>query len=252
MGFLSQRREEIEARTKEEFPDDADLGNEAGMTLWKHQIRMPDTVYTDASLMNNKSDTFMETLRGTPGDCRATAAVVLTEDPTNPTLPVRCLRATTEDSEMGATSFTVELAAINIAGQMGRDGDRSHVCVTDSESSVKHIANKTKKPGSCPGYLSETARRLWEESDGRTVRFQKSHAERRGLPDTWQRDEWGNHLADSAAGAEDLEGVESVAGHRFVGEEVELASVLRQMIPEGQWYWGRVDGQVSFLGGPRK
>ena len=44
--------------------------------------------------------------------------------------------------------------------------------------------------------------------------------------------------------------MESVAGHRFVGEEVELASVLRQMIPEGQWYWGRVDGQVSFLGGP--
>ena len=76
------------------------------------------------------------------------------------------------------------------------------------------------------------------------------HAERRGHSNTWQRDEWGNHLANSAAGAEDLQRVESMAGHRFVGEEVEMASILRQMIPEGQWHWGRVDGQVSFLGDP--
>ena len=80
---------------------------------------------------------------------------------------------------MGATSFTVELAAISIAGQMGREDGRAQVCVTDSESSMKHIANKTKKPGSCPGYLSETARHGWDEVEGRTVRFQKSHAERR-------------------------------------------------------------------------
>ena len=220
------------------------------MQLWKQQTCMPPVVYTDASLMNNTRDTFMETLRGAPGNCRATAAVVLTEDPTNPNLPVRCLRATTEDPDMGATSFTVELAAISIAGQMGREDGRAQVCVTDSESSMKHIANKTKKPGSCPGYLSETARHGWDEVEGRTVRFQKSHAERRGKSDTWQRDEWGNHLADSAAGAEDLEEVASVAGHRFVGEELELAGLLRQMMPEGQWYWGRVDGQVSFLGGP--
>ena len=80
---------------------------------------------------------------------------------------------------MEATSFTVELAAIKIAGEMGRDGDSSQVCVTDSESLVKHIANTTKKPGSCPEFLSETARRLWEELEERTVRFQKMHAEGR-------------------------------------------------------------------------
>ena len=145
---------------------------------------MPSTVYTDASLIKNKTGTLMATLRGTPGDSRATETVILTEASANPNFPVRCLRATTEDSEMRATSFTVEFAAINIAGQMGRDGDSSHVCVTDSESSVKHIANTTEKPGSCPGFLSETARRLWEESEGRTVRFQKLHAERRGHSDT--------------------------------------------------------------------
>ena len=78
--------------------------------------------------------------------------------PTNPILPVRCLQTTTNDSKMGVTSFRVELAAINMDGQLGGDGERAQVCVTDSESSVKHIANKTKKPGSCPGFLSVIAR----------------------------------------------------------------------------------------------
>ena len=58
---------------------------------------MLTTVYTDSSLMNNTRDMFMETLKGTPGNCRATAAVILTEDPANPNLLVRYLRATTED-----------------------------------------------------------------------------------------------------------------------------------------------------------
>ena len=40
---------------------------------------------------------------------------------------------------------------------MAAGGDAARVSVTDSESSVKHIANKTKKPGSCPGYLSAMA-----------------------------------------------------------------------------------------------
>ena len=51
-------------------------------------------------------------------------------------------------------------------------------------------------------------------------------------------------------GVENLEDVESVAGYRFVEEELELAGLLRQMMPEVQWYWERVDGQVSFLGRP--
>ena len=122
----------------------------------------------------------MGTLRGTPGDCRATAAVALTEVPTNLNLPVRCLRATTNDSQIGATSFTVELVAINIARQICGDGERAQVCVTGSESSVNHITNKTKKPGSYPGFLNVMARQEWSESEGRKVLFQKSHAKRRG------------------------------------------------------------------------
>ena len=51
-------------------------------------------------------------------------------------------------------------------------------------------------------------------------------------------------------GGEYLLEAESAGGHRFVGEELELAGILRQMIPEGQWHWGWADGQVSFLGIP--
>ena len=98
----------------------------------------------------------------------------------------------------------------------------------------RHMANRTKKLRSYLGYLSEKARKDCDESDGRKVRFQKSHAERRGESETWQWDEWGNHLIDQVAGTAYLEDAESVANHRFVGEEVDLVEVLRQMIPEGQ------------------
>ena len=83
---------------------------------------------------------------------------------------------------------------------MGGDGDRTQVLVTDSKSSVKHKGTKTKKPGSCPGYLSEMPWEEWYEAEGREARFQKSHAERRGESVTWQRNEWGNHSADRVAG----------------------------------------------------
>ena len=137
----------------------------------------------------------MAYLRAAPGDSRATGVMMLTVNQRNPKLPVRFL----EDSEMEAVGHGIQYKSRRrstlwdrytaLAGAYAYHGYREL---------VKHITNRTKKPGICPDFPSETACKKVDELFDRGVRFQKSHCAHRGKPETWECDERGNHLVDWA------------------------------------------------------
>ena len=80
------------------------------------------TVYSDASV-NDKCEDFLAYLRKEGGtNVRASAAVIFTSDPMDTTALVRAVRASTKDPTMGATSFNIEMAAIDMAGLVGGHG----------------------------------------------------------------------------------------------------------------------------------
>ena len=87
----------------------------------------------------------------------------------------------------------------------------------------------------------------WTNKEGRALRFQPSHAEHLSTSEHWTTDEWGNTLADVAAGAESNTDLATPAAHNVVLEESSLQWVMRQLMEDGQWHWSHVAGQVDPL-----
>ena len=199
---LQTLRQELEERATLHYSGNTDAGQAALHKFWQHQALTPMTVYSDASV-NDKCEDFLAYLRKEGGtNVRASAAVVLTSDPMDTTALVRAVRASTTDPTMGATSFNIEMAAIDMAGLVRGHGMQAAVGVTDSQSSVKHLAGTARKSRGCSRFLCETGRAEWSKKEGRILRFQPSHAERRSIPEHCTTDEWRNTLVDVAAGAD--------------------------------------------------
>ena len=72
----------------------------------------------------------------------------------------------------------------------------------------------------CFNLHSETEKDEWSKKEGRTLRFQPSHAGRRSTPEHWTTDEWGKTLADVAVGADSNTDLVTSAGHKIALEEI--------------------------------
>ena len=197
---LQNQRQELEARASLHYRGDTDAGQAALHTFWQHQALTALTVYSDASV-NDKCENFLAYLRKEGGtNVRASAAVVLSSDPMDTTAPVRAVRESTADPTLGATSFYIEMAAIDMAGLVGGNGTQAAVGVTDSQSSVKHLAGTARKSKGRSKFLCETGRDEWTRKEGRTLRFQPSHAEHRARPEHWTTDELVKHSSGCSCG----------------------------------------------------
>ena len=128
------------------------------------------------------------------------------------------------------------MAAIVRAGLVGGNSTQAAVGVTDSRSSVKHLAGTAQKGKGCPRFICETGKDEWTKKEGQTVRFQPSDAERRSASENWTTDEWENTLADVAAGADSNTDLVTSAGHKIFMEEIPLPWGMRQLMEGGQWY----------------
>ena len=99
--------------------------------------------------------------------------------------------------------------------------------MTDSQSSAKHLAGMGRKRKGCSQFLCETGRAEWTNKEGRTWRFQPSHAERRSTPDHWTTDEVRVKVrirvrVRVAAGAESNADLVTPPDHNMVLEELPL------------------------------
>ena len=70
--------------------------------------------------------------------------------------------------------------------------------------------------------------------EGRTLRFQQSHAGRRSTQEHLSTDEWGGTLADVAVGAKSNADMVTSVGHNIVMEELSLPWVMQQLMEDGQ------------------